>query len=32
MSLGHADPAAPANALRTVREPAAEFARFLGFD
>lgn len=31
MSLGHADPAATANQLVTVREPVAGFARFLGF-
>ncbi len=29
MSLGHADPDAPENALRTEREPVAGFARFL---
>jgi len=29
MSLGHADPAAPENALVTEREPVAGFARFL---
>jgi nitroreductase len=28
MSLGHADPAAPENALVTVREPVAEFTTF----
>ena len=31
MSLGHADPAATANQLVTVRDPVAGFARFLGF-
>ncbi len=30
MSLGHADPAAPANALETEREPVDAFATFLG--
>ncbi|GAB4113216.1 MAG: nitroreductase [Rubrivivax sp.] len=29
MALGHADPAAPENALLTERAPVAEFARFL---
>ena len=29
MSLGHADPDAPENALVTEREPVAGFARFL---
>ncbi len=29
MSLGHADPDAPANRLRTEREPVSGFARFL---
>ena len=29
MSLGHADPAAPENTLRTEREPVAGFTRFL---
>jgi len=28
MSLGHADPAAPENALATAREPVAAFATF----
>ena len=32
MSLGHADPAAPANALQTEREPVEAFARFYGFE
>ncbi len=31
MALGHADPAAPANALRTSRVPAASFTHFRGF-
>jgi len=31
MSLGHADPAATANQLVTVREPVAGFTRFLGW-
>ncbi len=31
MAIGVADPDAPANALRTVREPATEFAQFRGF-
>jgi len=31
MALGHADPAAPENALETVREPVADFAMFKGF-
>lgn len=31
MSLGHEDPEAPANALRTEREPVQDFAHFLGF-
>lgn len=30
MALGHADPAEPANALRTVRAPVDEFTTFLG--
>jgi len=30
MSLGHADPAAPENALRTAREPVAAFTTFHG--
>jgi nitroreductase len=29
MSLGHADPAAPVNALVTERAPVSEFARFI---
>ena len=29
MSLGHADPAAPENALITEREPVAGFSRFI---
>jgi nitroreductase len=29
MALGHADPAAPENALITERAPVSEFARFL---
>jgi nitroreductase len=32
MALGHADPAAPENALVTERVPAAEFCRFEGWD
>lgn len=32
MSLGHADPEAAANALRTEREPLENFAEFYGFD
>lgn len=28
MSLGHADPAAPENALETAREPVAAFTTF----
>jgi nitroreductase len=32
MAIGHEDPSAPANALRTERVPAAEFTRFEGFD
>ncbi len=31
MAIGHEDPDAPANRLRTVREPAAAFADFRGF-
>jgi nitroreductase len=31
MALGHADPAAPENALVTERVPAREFCRFLGW-
>ena len=31
MALGHADPDAPINSLRTERETAADFARFRGF-
>lgn len=31
MAIGHEDPEAPANRLRTVREPAAAFAEFRGF-
>lgn len=31
MAIGREDPDAPANALRTPRVPAAEFARFQGF-
>ena len=31
VALGHADPAAPANALRTTRVPARAFAGFRGF-
>ncbi|MBU6499998.1 MAG: nitroreductase [Rhodospirillales bacterium] len=31
MAIGHEDPAAPANQLRTVREPAATFTDFRGF-
>lgn len=31
MSLGYADPAAPENRLRTVREPVAGFTRFEGW-
>jgi nitroreductase len=32
MALGHADPAAPENALATERVPAAQFCRFEGWD
>jgi nitroreductase len=32
MSLGYADPDAPANALVTTREPVEAFARFHGFE
>ncbi len=32
MSLGYEDPAAPGNALRTVREPVSSFTHFTGFD
>jgi len=32
MALGHADPDAPENALRTTRAPARGFMRFDGFD
>lgn len=32
LSLGYEDKAAPANRLRTERAPAAEFARFAGFE
>lgn len=32
MALGHADPAAPENALVTERVPAREFCAFLGWD
>ncbi|WP_198370395.1 nitroreductase family protein [Roseomonas rosulenta] len=32
MALGHADPAAPENALVTERAPAAEFCSFQGWD
>ena len=32
MSLGHADPDAPENALVTERAPAREFAALLGWD
>ncbi len=31
MALGKADPAAPENALVTMREPASRFARFEGW-
>ncbi len=31
MAIGHEDPVAPANALRTVREPAETFCSFRGF-
>jgi nitroreductase len=31
MAIGHADPDAPENALRTSRVPASEFASFAGF-
>ncbi|MBP0619167.1 nitroreductase [Cupriavidus consociatus] len=31
MSLGYADPAEPANGLRTTREPVEAFARFAGW-
>lgn len=31
MALGHADPDAPENALRTAREPVEAFVRFCGF-
>jgi hypothetical protein len=31
MALGHADPAAPENALVTARVPARDFMRFDGF-
>jgi nitroreductase len=32
MSIGYADPAAPENALETDREPARDFATFLGWE
>lgn len=32
MAIGRPDPAHPANALRTDREPVAAFAHFLGFE
>lgn len=32
MSLGFPDPGAPANQLRTTREPVSAFARFVGFE
>ncbi len=32
MALGHADPAAPENAMETERTPAHSFAQFAGFD
>jgi nitroreductase len=32
LSIGYADPAAPANRLRTERAPVGEFARFIGFE
>ena len=32
IALGHADPDAPANALRSDREPVEVFAEFKGFE